>query len=226
MATLSLFMLFGIMGLAVDLGWSYYRRQVAQTAADSAALAAAVVAENSSGTDNIVCGANSVLCQAQTGCPTITGTPANNIQNGCLYATANGFTNGGNQTVTMYSTAAGTVPNATQFSVLYQVTATVGENNPQLFSGLQGHTMGQVQAVATAEVVQLPLPACIYALNQTNTQDEVLVSGSGVLSSPDCGIVDNSSNSKALEASGGGKIQVGFIKISTPRAAAPSVPLL
>jgi hypothetical protein len=93
------------------------------------------------------------------------------------------------------------------------VTATVGENNPQLFSGLQGHTMGQVQAVATAEVVQLPLPACIYALNQTNTQDEVVVSGGGQISSPDCGIVDNSSNSKALETNGGGTIKVGFIKI-------------
>src|SRR5277367_4449026 len=98
LATLSLFMLFGIMGLAVDLGWSYYRKQVAQTAADSAALAAAVTAENSSGTNIITCGSYNVVCQATaTACPTVTGTPANNIQSGCVYAKANGFTNAGTQ---------------------------------------------------------------------------------------------------------------------------------
>lgn len=96
MATMSLFMLFGVMGLAVDLGWSYYRKQVAQTASDAAALAAAVVAENSSGNNVITCGQYNVDCQAATACATITGTPANNIQNGCLYAKANGFTNSGN----------------------------------------------------------------------------------------------------------------------------------
>src|SRR5277367_1852160 len=161
LATLSLFMLFGIMGLAVDLGWSYYRKQVAQTAADSAALAAAVVAENSSGTNIITCGSYNVVCQATTACPAVT-TPANNIQNGCLYAKANGFTNAGTQTVKMASSALGSAPNATQFSVLYSVTAYVQESNPQLFSGLAGNTQGQIQAVATAEVVQLPMPYCIY----------------------------------------------------------------
>jgi uncharacterized membrane protein len=140
LATLSLFMLFGLMGLAVDLGWSYYRKQVAQTAADAAALAAAVTAENSSGTNTITCGSYNVACQAATACPTITGSPANNIQNGCLYATANGFSNSGNQTVKMAASAAGVAPAPTQFSVLYSVTATVQENNPQLFSSMSGNT--------------------------------------------------------------------------------------
>src|SRR5277367_5880634 len=105
MATMSLFMLFGIMGLAIDLGWSYYRKQVAQTAADAAALAAAVVAENSSGTNVITCGSYNVVCQAITACPTITGSASNNIQNGCMYAKANGFVNSGTQTVKMTSSA-------------------------------------------------------------------------------------------------------------------------
>jgi Flp pilus assembly protein TadG len=103
LATLSLFTLFGIIGLAVDLGWSYYRKQVAQTAADAAALAAAVVAENNAGTNTITCGSNNVVCQAAAACPT-NGATGNNILSGCLYAKANGFTNSGNQTVTMYST--------------------------------------------------------------------------------------------------------------------------
>jgi Flp pilus assembly protein TadG len=213
MATMSLFMLFGIMGLAVDLGWSYYRKQVAQTAADAAALAAAVVAENSSGTNVITCGSNNVLCQAATACTTITGNPRSNIDNGCLYAKANGFTNSGNQTVTMFATAVGTAPNPTQFSVLYQVTATVTETNPQLFSAVNGHAKGQVQAVATAEVVQLPLPYCIYALNQTASQAVMVTGNNSSIVSPDCGIADNSNSASALVVNGGATIQTGFIKI-------------
>jgi Flp pilus assembly protein TadG len=213
LATLSLFMLFGIMGLAVDLGWSYYRKQVAQTAADSAALAAAVVAENNSGTNVITCGSYNVACQVSTACPVISGSPSNNLQNGCLYAKANGFINAGNQTVKMASSAPGVAPIATQFSVLYSVTALVQESNPQLFSGLAGNTHGQVQAVATAQVVQLPLPYCIYALNQT-VPSAVFVTGSNSsIVSPDCGIADNSSSSTALVVSGNAQVRTGFIKI-------------
>jgi Flp pilus assembly protein TadG len=206
-------MLFGIMGLAVDLGWSYYRKQVAQTAADSAALAAAVVAENSSGTNVITCGSYNVLCQATTACPSISGTPSNNVQNGCLYAKANGFTNGGNQTVTMYSTASGLTPDATKFSILYQVTATVSETNPQLFSAVAGNRFGQVTAQATAEVVQLPLPYCIYALNRTASQSVFVTGSNSSIVAPDCGIADNSSSSTALVVSGNAQIRTGFIKI-------------
>src|ERR1019366_5002807 len=44
---LSLTVSFAMMGLAVDLGYAYFRRNVAQAAADSAALAAAIYASNS-----------------------------------------------------------------------------------------------------------------------------------------------------------------------------------
>jgi Flp pilus assembly protein TadG len=213
LATLSLFMLFGIMGLAVDLGWSYYRKQVAQTAADSAALAAVVVAENSTGNNTIVCGANNVLCQAATACPTISGGPANNIQNGCLYAKANGFINAGNQTVRMAASASGVAPDPTQFSILYTVTAYIQESNPQLFSGVGGNSQGQVQAVATAEVVQLPLPYCIYALNRTVSQSVFVTGSNSSIIAPECGIADNSSSSTAMIVSGNAQVRTGFIKI-------------
>jgi Flp pilus assembly protein TadG len=213
LATLSLFMLFGLMGLATDLGWSYYRKQVAQTATDSAALSAAVVAEKSSGTSVITCGASNVVCQAATACPTITGSPANNIQNGCLYAKANGFTNSGNQTVTMYATASGLTPDPTKFSILYLVTATVTETNSQLFSAVAGNRFGQVTAQSTAEVVQLPLPYCIYALNRTASQSVFVTGSNSSIIAPDCGIADNSSSSTALVVSGNAQIKTGFIKI-------------
>jgi hypothetical protein len=206
-------MLFGMMGLAVDLGWSYYRKQVAQGAADSAALAAAVVAENSSGSSTITCGVNNVVCQTATACPAVTGSPANNIQSGCLYAKTNGFTNAGNQTVQMASSASGVAPDPTKYSILYTATASIQENNAQLFSGLFGNTQGQVQAVATAEVVQLPLPYCIYALNRTASQSVLVTGSNSLITATECGIADNSNSSSALVVSGGGNLSTGFIKI-------------
>jgi Flp pilus assembly protein TadG len=41
LVTLSLFAMCGLLGLAVDLGWSYFIQKSAQNAADSAALSAA-----------------------------------------------------------------------------------------------------------------------------------------------------------------------------------------
>ena len=40
-ATLNLFLLFSLVGLALDLGWSYFKKEQAQSAADGAALSAA-----------------------------------------------------------------------------------------------------------------------------------------------------------------------------------------
>jgi hypothetical protein len=172
-----------------------------------------VQAENSSGTNVITCGLYNVVCQSATPCPTISGSPANNIQNGCLYAKANGFKNAGNQTVTLASSAAGVAPNPTQFSVLYTATAVVQESNPQLFSAVAGNSQGQVQAVATAEVVQLPLPYCIYALNRTASQSVFVTGSNSSIVAPDCGIADNSSSSSALTVSGNAQVRTGFIKI-------------
>ena len=44
MITVSLMTLCGVMGLVVDLGWSYFVKKSAQSAADSAALASAEAA--------------------------------------------------------------------------------------------------------------------------------------------------------------------------------------
>jgi Flp pilus assembly protein TadG len=214
LATMSLFVLFGVMGLAVDLGWSYYRKQVAQTATDAAALAAAVVAENAAGNNTIVCGSYNIVCQIATACPAISGSPANNIQNGCLYAKANGFTNSGNQTLTMASSAAGTAPDPSTFTVLYTVTATAGETIPQLFSGLLGNTSGKITAQSTAEVVQLPIPDCIYVLKQGNVPNALVATGSNSrINAPNCGIAVNSSSASAFAISGNAPVTAGFIKI-------------
>src|ERR1035438_1316811 len=49
LVTLSLFAMCGLLGLAVDLGWSYFVKKSAQNAADAAALAAAYQTLNING---------------------------------------------------------------------------------------------------------------------------------------------------------------------------------
>jgi uncharacterized membrane protein len=63
--TLTLPVMLGMLGLVVDLGWAYFRKEACKTAADSAAMAAAVAAYGSA---NLTCGSG-VACQSETACP-------------------------------------------------------------------------------------------------------------------------------------------------------------
>src|SRR5579871_1974060 len=58
MVTLALISMIGMMGLAVDLGWSYFVQKEAQAAADTAALAAAQEAVNRLGVGSDISGFN------------------------------------------------------------------------------------------------------------------------------------------------------------------------
>ena len=93
--TLSVLVIFGMMALVVDLGYAYYKTESAQSAADAAAMAAAVYALNNGHT----CGQNGVVCGTTYNCvnPSV-ATSTTDLQMGCLYAAANGFQNAGNQT--------------------------------------------------------------------------------------------------------------------------------
>ena len=61
MVTLGAGLIFGSLALAVDVGWAYFRRETAQAAADSAALAAVRAAVNSS-PSGFTCGVSGVWC--------------------------------------------------------------------------------------------------------------------------------------------------------------------
>src|SRR4030095_1661516 len=92
MVTLAVVAMFGMIGLAIDLGWSFYVRRAAQAAADAAALAAAKAAYAAVGgqVGVFLCSNANLTCQAtQTPCSSISG---GNLNNGCLYAQQNGFT--------------------------------------------------------------------------------------------------------------------------------------
>ena len=208
LVTFSLSFLLGMIGLAVDLGWSYYRRQAAQAAAESAAGAAAVAAMTNS---TITC-SNSV-CQAATACPANPTTPAaTNIASGCLYAKANGFVNSGRQTVQMTANLT-SPPSASGIGTLYWVTANVSEQNPQLFSGLLGgHTFGSIAAQATAAVMQGSISNCVYVLDAHASQ-AFMDSGSNSLLQTSCGVYVNSNSSTAVVVNGQGHVNAPVIDV-------------
>src|SRR5579862_3184214 len=83
--------LFGLAGLATDVGWMYFREQAAQSAAEAAAWGGAIAALKSS-PGGFTCGSSGVVCQSATPCPNPIPSPATtNVQNACYYAKDNGF---------------------------------------------------------------------------------------------------------------------------------------
>jgi len=118
MVCFSLFLMLGMMSLAVDLGWAYYRRDVAQTAADAAASAMIKAALYNSPSSQ-TCGSNNIWCGSPAGtvtsCPTTApSSPTTTFDYGCRLASDNGFLpNGSTRTVTIQAnttTPAPTVP--------------------------------------------------------------------------------------------------------------------
>ena len=79
--TMSLFLIFSVMGLAVDMGFSYMKRQNLQAAADSAALAAAAFASSTGGTCTTAVPCGNYSCANPVVTPATTA-----LQAGCAYA--------------------------------------------------------------------------------------------------------------------------------------------
>jgi Flp pilus assembly protein TadG len=88
MISISAVLIFGMLGLAVDLGWGYFVKKSARAAADAAAMAAARKAFASLGSKGpYTCGAG-LDCQAiAVNCSTLA--PSSNLYNGCQYALKN-----------------------------------------------------------------------------------------------------------------------------------------
>src|ERR1051325_3928826 len=77
--TLGITTMLGMVGLVVDIGWSYYREQAAQAAAEAAAMAAAAAAVTQSPVTSI-CGVGGLVCQGATVCPDPIPTPTCNVK--------------------------------------------------------------------------------------------------------------------------------------------------
>jgi Putative Flp pilus-assembly TadE/G-like len=168
MATMSLLLMMGAVGLAADLGWLFYVRKSAQAAADAAALAAVKNSMGIVGQGGTINCASLSCADPPADCSAVSGA---SLTAGCQYAAQNGFSHGGHagrQSVTLragassHSTATGSV------SSLYYVTARVQENVPQLFSAVFGNVMGTSGAHATAGIVNVAVPGTLILTNRNN----------------------------------------------------------
>jgi len=202
--TMGLTVICGMLGLAVDLGWDYFQKQCAQTAADSAAQAgvAAAIANGS-----LSCGAT-VVCQASTTCPTNIGSPTTTVQTACVYGEANGFGVDSKSSLSVAS-GTGTPGSAPGMSTSYYLTATVTRNIPSLFSMAAGRSVMVVAAQSTAAVATQVAPNCIYILDPTGAG--ALTANNGASITVGCSIAVNSSSSTSISVTGGASINTSGI---------------
>jgi Putative Flp pilus-assembly TadE/G-like len=188
MVTLVLLAMCGMLGLVVDLGWSYFVKKSAQAAADTAALAAVKAAKDKvSLLADYKCSGGIVECApvlayCETGF-------AGNLQSACNYAEAHGFVDSsdGRQRVSIQAWDRSSAPTITEncgqggaevrhpptagcVDTYYWVTVRVVERIPQLFSSILGNTEGTVSARATAAVAQSETFGSLILINRETEQ--------------------------------------------------------
>lgn len=181
MVTLALIAMCGIMGLAVDVGWSFFVRKAARAAADAAALGAVNAAMATVGQSGswATCPTN-VSCGVTLTCSSgVVSTAADNLDNGCLYARQNGFIDGDNEGRTQRVTVFGDRGSPPGLGVVshYWVRARVTEDIPQLFSAILGNTTATVNAEAVAVIAD---GQATGALILTNRRGDITPLGEGV----------------------------------------------
>src|SRR5579864_8291677 len=204
--TMSLVPTMGVLGLVVDVGWSFYRKEATKTAAQAAANAAATAGLN---VPSYAC-TTGVPCQAAPACPASpTSPPTDLIGTACLYAKQNGFVNSGRQTVTVEANNTG-LPVTGVTNAQYWVRVTVSESIPQLFSAVLGKTWSQVKAESTDAIFQQANGACVFALDRTAAGSITNVGNTQVNAS--CGMYDDSNNAAAVSFSGTTNVTAGSIK--------------
>ncbi len=208
LCTISLIPLLALLGLVVDIGWMRYLKTSAQTAADAAAMAAALKFHSTMGGSVFTCGVDGVVCQAPTSCDPMPSAPY--LRSACLYAQQNGFAAAGNQNVTLETGVSPSPPSASGVnSAAYWITTRVVQSVPQLFSAVLGNTSGLIAARSTAAVT--PSQDCIWVM------DPAASSSFSMSGTPDvnaaCGVFINSSAADALHGNGSPALRASSIDI-------------
>lgn len=222
MATVSLVLMLGVLGLGVDLGWAYFRREAVQTAADAAA-AAVIRAAMATSPSSQTCGTNQVWCGSPAG--TITNCPATAVSsastsfdNGCMLAAANGFTTSGSRTVSIQANTTSPAPTVPGTAVTYWATVRVSENVVSFFGSATKNSPFTSSAISTAAITTSGAStsnACIYVLSTTASPAFQIANGAHVTTSS-CGIDINSNSttgSMALNVSGGATITSSTVNV-------------
>ncbi len=224
MVTIGLTLMLGMMSLAVDLGWGYYQRESAQSAADAAA-AAAVRAVETAVSGSPVCATGIVWCGAPAGtitnCPaTRPGTATNSYDNACMLAAANGFTTTGSKTVSVQANTTSPPPTVAGVTVSYWVTVRISETPGSFFGvplGATGASALATNVISTSAITtsgSASSPPCLYILGTTGTTFN-LGNGATVTASS-CGVYINSNDvtgNKAMFVTGGARLNSPTVSI-------------
>lgn len=137
--TLSLTVVLGMMSLVVDMGWGYFRREAAQSAADAAAAGAVKAVQIALSGSAPSCGSGNVWCGATPGtitdCPaTAPTTTTTSFNVACILANANGgFTTTGSTTVSVQANTTTPPPTVSGATVSYWVTVRISEGTHSFF---------------------------------------------------------------------------------------------
>ena len=203
MVTVGLFAMSGLIGMAVDFGWSFFTRRAAQAAADAAALASVNAAF-----DSINNGSATYLTLPAQGPADCSSGFSDTRQNACQYASQNGFSSGGDSGRQSVLVSAGTGSPFPGVSAHYWVTVQITENIPQLYSALLGNSTATIAASSTAAIVDTVVTGSVIGLDRQNdpggpngTVDLKLAASSIIPSAPN-GIVLSSLNAGAGTCSG------------------------
>ena len=186
MTALAATVLMGVSGLAVDVGyWQFVQRQMQATADDAAYAAAQAKSKGDSG---------ATTCSSGTA----TGSPCT----AALAVTHDlGFVHGANSvTVTVNNPpATGTHINGNAYEVL------ISQPQQMWFANFFLSAAPTASARSVAAPNPTAGPACVMAL-ETSGKDAVLASGSATVNLSTCDVVDDSSDTAALEGTGGSSI--------------------
>ena len=167
MVTLSMILVFGMLGLVVDLGWGFFVKSSAQSAADAAALAAvrkaySIIGQQEATPAVQISTAKPLLFPAPTlrTAAICTADVSMRQQNFNIRPSSQRNLMMRSGTNSPFTTATGNV------AVKYWVTATVAGQIPQLFSAVLGNTTLTSSARATAAVVTQVVDGSLILLNR------------------------------------------------------------
>jgi Flp pilus assembly protein TadG len=198
LVALSLVAILGFAGLAIDVGQLRYTQLRLQTAADAAALAAAMEIQQCGGTSNC-----SAMQNAAKSAVTENGLSSPTILAQCAAGGGTGLA----LTINNGPCALGAKDpnyNNTKFTE-----AVLSQQQPMFFARVLG--IGSLAVSARAEAALGASKVCLGILNPTASQ-ALLLNGSASLTSS-CGIVVDSSSSTALLANGSVKLTAPFIHV-------------
>jgi hypothetical protein len=198
---LNLTLVFGLVGLAVDVGWAYYTKQAAQAAADASALAAVSYA---SSVGAPACGSTITCNTTAAGCSNPpTSPPVTDLDVACLYAQKNGYVNDGTtQWVSMLANTTAP-PGVSNNSPAYWVQSNIKVMPFTLFGRFGGISQFTINASAIAGVSYYSANACIYAVGSGNISKAFDAEGNATVTAT-CGIFVNSTSGDAYYTTGRG----------------------